>query len=194
MLSAASATQWPAAVEVLNESGRSPFVLIYEHASNYIPAEYHKLGLDDQELARHIAWDIGAANVTRALSKRLDASAFLGGYSRLLIVYKQNKPGFFLKRHGTAVRSMGRTASRHFPGKARGHSGAGKKTSLQPAMATAISFPSLVDEVQAAEQAIGLLIRPRGEIEIVRAPEARAVAEGEAPETIDLDGLPIAAA
>jgi predicted N-formylglutamate amidohydrolase len=85
MLSAVSATSWPAAVEVLNESGRSPFVLICEHASNYIPAEYDRLGLDDQELARHIAWDIGAANLTRALAKRMDASAFLGAYSRLLI-------------------------------------------------------------------------------------------------------------
>lgn len=78
-------TDWPDAVEALNENGRSPFVLICEHASNHIPAEYNKLGLDDHELARHIAWDIGAANVTRALSKRIDASAFLGGYSRLLI-------------------------------------------------------------------------------------------------------------
>jgi predicted N-formylglutamate amidohydrolase len=76
---------WPPAVEVLNSAGRSPFVLICEHASNHIPAEYAQLGLDGKELARHIAWDIGAADVTRALSKRLDASAFLGGYSRLLI-------------------------------------------------------------------------------------------------------------
>lgn len=78
-------TDWPAAVEVLNENGGSPFVLICEHASNHIPAEYAKLGVDDKELTRHIAWDIGAANVTRALSRRIDASAFLGGYSRLLI-------------------------------------------------------------------------------------------------------------
>ncbi len=85
MRAEAGPTDWPDAVEVLNEDGRSPFVLICEHASNHIPAEYDKLGLDEKELARHIAWDIGAAQVTRALSKRLDASAFLGGYSRLLI-------------------------------------------------------------------------------------------------------------
>jgi predicted N-formylglutamate amidohydrolase len=85
MLAEVDTTDWPAAAEVLNENGRSPFVLICEHASNHIPAEYNKLGLDDKELTRHIAWDIGAANVTRALSKRIDASAFLGGYSRLLI-------------------------------------------------------------------------------------------------------------
>lgn len=87
-MSASSATSledWPPAVEVLNESGRSPFVLICEHASNHIPSEYARLGLDASQLTRHIAWDIGAAEVTRALAKRLDATAFLGGYSRLLI-------------------------------------------------------------------------------------------------------------
>jgi predicted N-formylglutamate amidohydrolase len=71
MSSAVCAPPWPAAVEVLNEWGRSPFVLICEHASNYIPDEYHQLGLQDRELTRHIAWDIGAANVTRALAKRI---------------------------------------------------------------------------------------------------------------------------
>lgn len=81
----ASAPDWPSAVEIRNEAGRSPLVLICEHASNHIPAEYAGLGLDDADLTRHIAWDIGAANVTRALAQRLDAAAFLGGYSRLLI-------------------------------------------------------------------------------------------------------------
>lgn len=79
------AGQWPPAVEVLNEAGRSPFILICEHASNHIPAQYARLGLEDSELARHIAWDIGAAEVARALSKRLDAAGFLARYSRLLI-------------------------------------------------------------------------------------------------------------
>jgi predicted N-formylglutamate amidohydrolase len=85
MTSDPTATQWPPAVEVLNPSGRSPFLLICEHASNHIPSEYAQLGLEDKELVRHIAWDIGAAQVTRALSKRIDATAFLGTYSRLLI-------------------------------------------------------------------------------------------------------------
>jgi predicted N-formylglutamate amidohydrolase len=84
-VASAPTPDWPPAVEILNDTGRSPFVLICEHASNYIPAQYGTLGLDEQELVRHIAWDIGAANVTRALSNRLDAAAFLGGYSRLLI-------------------------------------------------------------------------------------------------------------
>lgn len=81
----AADTQWPEAVEVLNEEGRSPIVLVCEHASNYIPAEYADLGLPTSELTRHIAWDIGAADVTRTLSRLLDAPAFLATYSRLLL-------------------------------------------------------------------------------------------------------------
>ncbi|TGU99688.1 N-formylglutamate amidohydrolase [Mesorhizobium sp. M00.F.Ca.ET.151.01.1.1] len=76
---------WPDAVEVLNEHGRCDIVLLCEHASNHMPAEYRQLGLDASHLRRHIAWDIGAAEVTRLLSARLDAPAFLSGYSRLLI-------------------------------------------------------------------------------------------------------------
>src|ERR1044072_7243855 len=80
-----TSSDWPPTVEIVNDTGRSPFVLICEHASNHIPAEYARLGLDEKELGRHIAGDIGAARVTRALSERIDAAAFLAGYSRLLI-------------------------------------------------------------------------------------------------------------
>lgn len=79
------AAEWRAPVEVLNEAGRSEIVLICEHASNYIPPSFDGLGLPDEELVRHIAWDIGAEAVSRLLSKMLDAPCFLGKYSRLLI-------------------------------------------------------------------------------------------------------------
>jgi predicted N-formylglutamate amidohydrolase len=73
------------AVEILNKSGSSPVVLLCEHASNFIPPEYAGLGVPSDELERHIAWDIGAAGVTRRLSQLIDAPAFVGQYSRLLI-------------------------------------------------------------------------------------------------------------
>lgn len=76
---------WPAPVEVLNETGASDIVLLCEHASRHMPAEFGHLGLEPVDRERHIAWDIGAAEVTRRLSVALDAPAFLGGYSRLLI-------------------------------------------------------------------------------------------------------------
>ena len=76
---------WPAPVEIVNADGRAAFVLLCEHASNHLPRQYRSLGLPPAELQRHIAWDIGAAAVTRKLSHLLDAPAFLGTYSRLLI-------------------------------------------------------------------------------------------------------------
>ena len=63
----------------------SPFILICDHASNYIPAEFENLGLPPAERERHIAWDIGAAGITRELSAILDAPAILCGASRLVI-------------------------------------------------------------------------------------------------------------
>lgn len=75
----------PAAVEIVNEQGRSNLVLVCDHASNRVPACLHKLGLDDAQLADHIGWDPGAAAVARLLAQQLDAPLLLSGYSRLVI-------------------------------------------------------------------------------------------------------------
>jgi predicted N-formylglutamate amidohydrolase len=60
-------------------------LLICDHASNSIPAEYGDLGMPASELARHIAYDPGAAAVTRNLAALLGAPAILSTFSRLLI-------------------------------------------------------------------------------------------------------------
>ena len=73
------------AVTTLNADGASPYVLLCEHASNFMPEAYAGLGLPPSELQRHIAWDPGAAPLARLLSAALDAPLFLSGYSRLLI-------------------------------------------------------------------------------------------------------------
>ena len=78
-------SDWPPATDILNPEGTGDIVLLCEHASNHIPSEYHSLGVTPDDLQRHIAWDPGAADVTRRLSQSLDAPAFLGTYSRLLI-------------------------------------------------------------------------------------------------------------
>jgi predicted N-formylglutamate amidohydrolase len=75
----------PPPVTVLSPDSEAPFVLVCEHASNYIPPRYRGLGLPASELSRHIAWDIGAGELTRLLSERLGATTFLSGASRLLI-------------------------------------------------------------------------------------------------------------
>ena len=70
---------------ILRPRGSGRLVLFCDHASNYIPPELHDLGLPPSELARHIAWDIGAAGVTEALSEIFDAPAILCGASRLVV-------------------------------------------------------------------------------------------------------------
>jgi len=70
---------------ILHAQGRGRFVLLCDHASNHIPAELGNLGLPASELARHIAWDIGAAIVAETLSELLDAPAILCETSRLVI-------------------------------------------------------------------------------------------------------------
>ncbi len=75
----------PAPFEVVRAEGASPFVLLCDHASRRMPRALGDLGLDEDALASHIAWDLGIAEVARALSARLDASLVLSGYSRLAI-------------------------------------------------------------------------------------------------------------
>lgn len=65
--------------------GQSPLLLVCDHASNALPQAYGTLGLPPDELSRHIAWDPGAADLTRALANRLGAPALLSCFSRLLI-------------------------------------------------------------------------------------------------------------
>ncbi len=75
----------PAPWQLINAEGSRPVLLICDHASNHIPAALGGLGLDETQLARHIAFDIGAAEVTRLLAERLDAPAVLSGFSRLVV-------------------------------------------------------------------------------------------------------------
>lgn len=75
----------PPAFEIVNHAGAGRAVLICDHAGRAIPAGLGSLGLDQAALWRHIAWDIGIADVTRVLARHLDAPAVLAGYSRLVI-------------------------------------------------------------------------------------------------------------
>ena len=73
-----------AAIEIRADA-RNPIFLICDHASNRIPPEYGDLGLSPAELEDHVAWDIGAADITRVLSAELGAPAVLGAVSRLVV-------------------------------------------------------------------------------------------------------------
>jgi predicted N-formylglutamate amidohydrolase len=65
--------------------GKSPFILVCDHASHCVPRRLAQLGLPAAELQRHIGWDIGTAGLTRALGETLDAVSIMQNYSRLVI-------------------------------------------------------------------------------------------------------------
>lgn len=72
-------------VLVSRREGRSNFVVVCDHASNFVPAAYASLGLSAAELGRHIAWDPGAVEVARILSALLDAPLVESRMSRLVV-------------------------------------------------------------------------------------------------------------
>ncbi|MFN2425386.1 MAG: N-formylglutamate amidohydrolase [Candidatus Binatia bacterium] len=80
----------PAVFEIEGLHGRSPFVLTCDHGGRRIPRKLGKLGLSDDELATHVAWDIGVADLGRRLAARLDAFLISHNYSRLVI--DMNRP------------------------------------------------------------------------------------------------------
>jgi predicted N-formylglutamate amidohydrolase len=72
-------------VEFVEGTDESGLLFLCDHASNRLPAAYGTLGLPPRELDRHIAFDIGAAALTRRLASRFAAPALLTTFSRLLI-------------------------------------------------------------------------------------------------------------
>ena len=74
-----------AAFEIVNAGAAPHLIFVCDHASNAIPAAYGTLGMSADLFGRHIAYDIGAADVTRAMAQAFNAPAVLGRYSRLLI-------------------------------------------------------------------------------------------------------------
>ncbi|MDH5352961.1 MAG: N-formylglutamate amidohydrolase [Gammaproteobacteria bacterium] len=73
----------PAAV-IANADGNSEVVLICEHAGRELPEFIGSLDVDDEVMSSHIAWDLGAAELSRQLSEILDAPLIMQRYSRLL--------------------------------------------------------------------------------------------------------------
>ncbi len=73
------------AVELIAGDRSQGLLFICDHASNRLPAEYRQLGLETPQLQRHIAYDIGAAALTRRLAAHFRGPAVLSTVSRLLI-------------------------------------------------------------------------------------------------------------
>jgi len=75
----------PGEVELIPGDPATGMLLLCDHATNAIPPELDALGLPPAQLERHIAYDIGAAAMTRAMAHALGAPAVLSNFSRLLI-------------------------------------------------------------------------------------------------------------
>lgn len=75
----------PAPFHVFNAIGSSPFLLVGDHAGSAVPLALASLGLNTDDLARHIAVDIGVLGVGQAMARLLDAPFLHQVYSRLVI-------------------------------------------------------------------------------------------------------------
>ena len=60
-------------------------ILTCDHASNRMPEEIGDIGLSPADMARHIAYDVGARGVTLGLADRLGITAVLSRFSRIVI-------------------------------------------------------------------------------------------------------------
>ena len=82
---------------VLGAERPSRWLITCDHASNRVPPWIGQadpgggdlgggdLGIAPADMARHIAYDVGAAGLTEALARRMDAPAILSDFSRLVI-------------------------------------------------------------------------------------------------------------
>ncbi|MFN7023889.1 MAG: N-formylglutamate amidohydrolase [Pseudorhizobium sp.] len=78
------------AVAVENPDGAGDVVLVCEHASRRLPRRYGTLGLSEDALSSHIAWDPGALAVAQMMARFLDATLIYQRFSRL--IYDCNRP------------------------------------------------------------------------------------------------------
>ena len=68
-----------------HSDGDGRFLVLCDHASNFVPPELDNLGLPAKHLTRHIAYDPGAVEVARFIADVLNCPLVEAGFSRLLI-------------------------------------------------------------------------------------------------------------
>ena len=73
--------------QLFNQNCNSKFLILCDHATNRIPEHISKtqLGLTDEQLEQHIAFDLGAKGTAIELSKNLSAPLITSNFSRLVI-------------------------------------------------------------------------------------------------------------
>lgn len=75
------------AYEIVGSDNPGRWLITCDHATNRVPdwVSGGDLGLPPEDMVRHIAFDPGAAGVTRALAEELRSPAILTDFSRLVI-------------------------------------------------------------------------------------------------------------
>jgi predicted N-formylglutamate amidohydrolase len=75
------------AFRIDGEDRKGRWLVTCDHASNRVPDWVNggDLGIPPEDMARHIAWDVGAAGVAVELGRHLDSPVILSDFSRLVI-------------------------------------------------------------------------------------------------------------
>ncbi len=93
-----------------SEKFSTNIIFICDHASNFIPKNYKNLGLSKKHLKTHIAYDIGAKNLTVNLARNLGQTYFISNFSRLLIDPNRNlKDGSLILSNSFGTQISGNT-------------------------------------------------------------------------------------
>ena len=93
--------------QVIKALQNTPLFIFGDHASRYIPEKYGNLGLQDEDLCRHIAWDIGTEVIVRELCKIFKCSGQIASVSRLVIDLNRalSSPGLIpIESDGTTIK------------------------------------------------------------------------------------------
>jgi len=75
----------PDPVIVRRGGSQAPFLITCDHAGRVVPKALNQLGLAPAEFERHIAWDIGAGELSLQLGEALQACVIQQNYSRLVV-------------------------------------------------------------------------------------------------------------
>lgn len=102
---------------ILGQDRPSRWLVTCDHAANTVPdfVAGGSLGLTDEDMERHIAYDVGAAGLTEALAELLDAPAILSNFSRLVIDPNRGEddPTLLMKLYDGSIIPANRHAGEH---------------------------------------------------------------------------------
>ena len=71
--------------QVENVNSNNKLLITVEHAGNFIPENLLNLGLSNEDLSRHISYDIGIKGVALGVSNKTNYKCILSRYSRLVV-------------------------------------------------------------------------------------------------------------